>query len=262
MNGLSTINIELTSRCNKDCWMCGRRKMEREWPELLDWGDMPLDMVWDISRQVPSGIVVQFHWNGEPLLYPQLDQALDLFKNNIRCLDTNAKLIYERADEIIGNLETVTVSVIEKDPEAESQFKEVCKFLEKKGNDNPWMVYRLLGDVENPERWEALPGIVARRILHRPEGSFGYEKTPTIPETGICQDLLSHLAIDRYGNVSCCVRFDPHGKGRLGNIQTNFLSDIWNGKKRKNILDNHVRGRRDLVPLCSECDYWGCPTGP
>ena len=27
-NGLSTINIELSSRCDKACWMCGRRKVD------------------------------------------------------------------------------------------------------------------------------------------------------------------------------------------------------------------------------------------
>lgn len=43
LNGLGTINIELTSRCNKNCWMCGRRKVDREYPELaLNYGDMVL----------------------------------------------------------------------------------------------------------------------------------------------------------------------------------------------------------------------------
>ena len=28
------LNIELTSLCNKDCWMCGRRKIDKEYPEL------------------------------------------------------------------------------------------------------------------------------------------------------------------------------------------------------------------------------------
>ena len=28
------LNIELTSRCNKNCWMCGRRKVDRDYPEI------------------------------------------------------------------------------------------------------------------------------------------------------------------------------------------------------------------------------------
>ena len=222
---------------------------------------MDMDLLCDIADQVPSGIVVQYHWNGEPLLFPYLADAFGMFEQNIRCLDTNAKLINERAYEIIGNLETITVSVIEKDPEAESQFEEVCQFLEKKGDEKPFMVYRLLGEVEKPERWEALPGVVARRILHKPEGSFGYEKAVTIPETGICQDLLSHLAIDRFGNVSPCVRFDPHGAVILGNLESESLESIWNGDMRYQMIEDHIAQRRDRWPICSTCHYWGIPKG-
>ena len=64
-NGLSTVNIELTSRCNKSCWMCGRRKIDREYPEIaMDYGDMDFSLVKKIAKQLPEGIVVQFHNNG------------------------------------------------------------------------------------------------------------------------------------------------------------------------------------------------------
>ena len=45
MNGLSTVNIELTTRCSKSCWMCGRRKVE---PAPLD-----MDFCWHINSPVP-----------------------------------------------------------------------------------------------------------------------------------------------------------------------------------------------------------------
>ena len=47
LNGLGTINIELTSRCNKNCWMCGRRKVDREL--ALNYGDMDFDLVKHIA---------------------------------------------------------------------------------------------------------------------------------------------------------------------------------------------------------------------
>ena len=50
LSGLCNVNVELTSRCNKDCWMCGRRKVERGYPELtLKYGDMDFDLVRKIS---------------------------------------------------------------------------------------------------------------------------------------------------------------------------------------------------------------------
>ncbi len=261
MNGLSFLNIELTSRCNKSCWMCGRRKLEREYPELCNWGDMPTEMVNEIATQVPEGIVTQFHNNGEPLLYPNLGVALSRFSKNIRCLDTNGKLLIKKADEIIGNLDTITISVIQDDIEGDEQYEIVKGFIRQKGVRKPNLIFRLLGRIDNSERWEKLPGIIARRILHDPEGSRNYEKNVTIPEIGICLDLLTHLSINRFGEVSVCVRFDPNKYGMVGDLKYHTLEEIWNGDMRKHFIRNHIEGHRDFLQLCSKCDYWGVPRG-
>ena len=142
-NGLYCVHLELTSRCNKDCWMCGRRKIDRDHPEIaMNYADMDFALVKKIAEQLPQGIVVQFHNNGEPLFYPRFGEAIGLFKDQIRCVNTNAKLIIEKADEIIDNLDTITISVIENDPDAEEQYELVRKFLEIKGKRNPRMIYR------------------------------------------------------------------------------------------------------------------------
>jgi len=255
------LHIELSSRCNKSCWMCGRRKIEREYPNLAEWGDMPLQMVSDIAKQVPVGTVVHFHNNGEPTLYPYLGMALNMFHHCIRQFNTNAKRLLEVSDEIVGNLDVLTISVISKDPEGDEQFATVNRFLEKIGTGPPRLVYRLLGDVDNAERWEALPGIVVRRVIHSPDGSRDYKKPVTIPEVGICLELLTHLAIDRFGNISCCVRFDPEGELIIGNVKDMTLKQAWESDKRSEYLAKHILGRRDLCPGCDKCEFWGCPVG-
>ena len=260
-NGLYSLHLELTSRCNKNCWMCGRRKIDREYPEIaLNYGDMNFELVKKIARQLPAGIVVQFHNNGEPLLYPRFGEAVKLFKYQIKCVDTNAKLIVEKADEIIDNLDTLTISVIEKDPERDEQYELVRNFLEIKGERKPLVIFRCLGNVDM-ERWENLEGIIATRILHNPLGSFNYKKKPTVPEIGICVEILNHMAINRFGEASICVRFDPKRLGIIGDAKSTPLVDIWQGPQRKEWVKNHIEGRRDKIPLCSYCDFWGVPTG-
>jgi hypothetical protein len=260
-NGLYCIHLELTSRCNKDCWMCGRRKIDREYPEIaMNYGNMDFELVKKIAAQLPEGIVVQFHNNGEPLLYPRFGEAVRLFKKQIKCVDTNAKLIVEKADEIIGNLDTTTISVIERDPDGDEQYDLVRKFLEIKGKRKPNMIYRCLGDVDT-KRWEKLDGTIATRILHNPLGSFKYQKKPTVPEIGICLEILNHMAINRLGEVSICVRFDPQRLGVIGDAKTTDLAGIWNSSKRKEWIKNHIEGDRSKIPLCSYCDFWGVPTG-
>ena len=253
-------HLELTSRCNKACPMCGRRKMERDHPELCDWGDMPFDLVQTLEKQIPMGAVVQFHNNGEPLLYPDLGQALSLFKGRIRSLNTNGILLYERAADLIGNLETIVVSVIEGDTyeQRAEQLAVVKRFMDAKGAEKPRMIFRLLGDV-SPANYTGL-GLIVTRTLHAPEASRNYRRTPTIPEIGICLDLLTHLAVDRHGNISMCVRLDPKGDLRIGKAPQDTLAACWNSPKRQSYLNRHLTGRRDQCPGCDRCHFWGVPT--
>lgn len=275
LDGLSHVNVELTSRCNKSCWMCGRRKMEREHPDLCDWGDMPIEMVEDIADQLPPGITVQLHNNGEPLLYPHLSYAIGLFNKQITGLDTNGKLLLEQAEDI-SDLNTLTISIIPNDPEnikkgdrnieGGEQIGIVIKYLRKyPSTERPLVILRILGENLYEKQWRAVAlehkCLVVKRILHSPDGSHGYEKSVTIPEMGICLELLHKLSIDRYGNVSPCVRFDPKGDGILGNINDLPLCDIWNGPVRRQRVAEHTKGWRNLSPLCAECDYWGIPRG-
>ena len=239
LHGLSSINLELTSRCNKSCWMCGRRKVEG------DYGDMDFALVEKIADQIPPNVVVQFHNNGEPLLYPRFGEAVRMFDQCIRCVDTNGKLLLEKSQEIIGNLHSITISVIENDPEGDEQYEIVKNFLEiHPWGDNPLVVLRLLGNVDST-RWETLGCLIARRTLHSPMGSFEYKTPRVVPEIGFCLEVLHHLSIDRFGNVSPCVRFDPKGIGIIGNVNDDPLEEIWD---------------RQHTPLCDECDYWGIPS--
>lgn len=260
-NGLTTVNVELTNKCNKNCWMCGRRKIDREYPEIaLHYGEMDFDLVKSIAEQLPDAIMVQLHNNGEPLLYPKFKEAAQLFKRQIRCLDTNGILLVDRADDIIDNLDTLTISTFENDEESADQYKKIEQFLKLKGARKPNVIIRCLGNVD-VERYRKFGCIIATRILHSPMGSFKYTKNPTVPEAGICLDLLNHLAIRTDGRVSLCVRLDPRGLGVIGDCRTTPLVDIWNSDKRKAWLKLHIEGKRKEVPLCSTCEFWGVPTG-
>jgi len=262
LDGLCNINVELTSRCNKSCWMCGRRKVERDYPELtLEYGDMDFELVVKIAEQLPPNVVVQLHNNGEALLYPRFGDAVKLFSEQITNIVTNGKLLVEKADEIIDNLDTLAVSIIESDPEADEQYEIIEKFLRIKGGKNPFIILRLNGDV-NQERYKKFGLPMATRIIHSPLGSFNYKKKdPTIPEIGICLDFLHHLAIDSKGKASICVRFDPKRLGVIGDANEQSLAEIWCSPERMEWLEYHKQGRRDKIPLCSYCHFWGVPTG-
>lgn len=270
LNGLTTINIELTDTCNHKCWCCGRRDREKQHPEIKEtYGYMDFELVKKIASEVPEGIVIQFHNNGDPLLYPSLGYALSLFPNNIKCFNTKAsQLLLDKRYGIIDVLDTLTISHIPNDPDWKNQYILLNEFLEYKKDKKPNIILRLTGEIESGRvlLYEDLADehklIVAKRLLHSPRGSFQYRLgRPTIPEIGICLDFLNHLAINKDGDVSMCVRYDPERLGVLGNIKENTLEEIWTGQKRMDLLELHKRGKRDQIDLCSQCDYWGVPTG-
>lgn len=264
LNGLTTVNIELTNRCNKKCWMCGRRKIEAENPGKMVFDrDMDISLVEKIARQLPHDVIVQFHNNGDPLLYADLPTALDYFRHQVRCFDTNGKLLVKRAEDIIGRADTVTVSAFERDEEWREQFEVLREFLRIKGAASPRVVIRCLGEIEEERLslYRQTGCLMVPRVLHSPDGSFKYAKRPVIPEVGFCIEIVSHMAINTEGDVSFCVRFDPERDGVIGNAAREALADIWNSSKRREYLRAHIEGRRDNLRLCGKCHYWGVPRG-
>ena len=245
--------------------MCGRRKQENDWPEKCDWGDMPFEMVEKLHEQVPVGVFIQWHANGEPLLYPYLYETFRLFDGHLMGLDTNGKLLWEKR-MAVNLLSSVTISVIPDDPEGNEQLKIAERFIQEE--DRPLVMFRLLGEIDAARQylirmWSEKYDKVdyCKRILHKPQGSFGYEKPVTKPEHGICEEMLHKLAIDRYGNVYPCVRFDPEKKNLLGNINEVSLPEIWYIKKREIWKQFHINHQRSMVPLCGSCDFYGVPRG-
>lgn len=260
--GLTNVNIELTNKCNKSCWMCGRRKIEKENSNFEQFYNKEIEfsLLKKIASELPPGIVVQLHNNGESLLYSKFGEAVDLFKKQITNIVTNGKLLIKKHDEIINKLDTMSISVFENDVEAEDQYEIIKEFLKLKKSEKPFTSLRLIGNV-NQKKYEDLGCQIITRTLHSPMGSFSYKRNPTIPEIGICLDFLNHLAINSSGDASICVRFDPNKLGVIGNVLDETISDIWNGEKRMQWKTLHIKGERNKIELCSKCEYWGVPTG-
>jgi radical SAM protein with 4Fe4S-binding SPASM domain len=274
MLGISTINIELTSRCNKRCHMCGRRKLEKINPDYESTlGDMEWNTFAKIVEQIEAGMVVQLHWNGEPTLSDFLfatSYAIKLM-GAFPCMDTNGLLLGEKA-YALKHFYSITVSVIQGDSQENynRQIEQIKIFMRIKRNscyftDSPQKLnIRALGEI--PPSFYQFAGEygidIIPRIFHAPEMSRDYQRQVTMPEIGVCLDLLHHPAIDRHGNLFPCVRFNPEGLNCLGNVNDYRIEDLLSGKIRMEMIRKHFEGRRNEVPLCDTCHYWGLPTAP
>jgi radical SAM protein with 4Fe4S-binding SPASM domain len=218
----------------------------------LPLGDMDRLLYRHIVDQY-RGDIVQFNKDGEVLLYPHLYEAIYLVRDRIVNIVTNGILLWERRKDI-EDVTTITVSVIEDD---ESQFETVKRFVEHYSIP---VFIKFLGDYHNPD-YAKLGLKTMRRTIHAPGGDWNYKKSPNIPELGICLDFLMKPSISWDGKFYICNRYDPEGKGVIGDASKNTIMEIWNNEKRMQWLEYHRYGQREKVPLCATCKFWGIPTG-
>jgi len=251
LNGLNHVFIELTNRCDKNhlCSMCGRQK------GIIEYGDINQATLYKIARQVPSGIIVSFHRNGEPTAYPFLGQAIGLFRNNITSIVTHGLNLVKKADEIIDNCTTVIISRFESDPDRDDQLQILKEFIKIKGSSAPQVIVKYIGEFNE----EHLPGVIyTSRALHSAKDSKDYKvHDPIIPESGVCLDIISTLSIDWNGDTYICNRKNPAGLS--GNIHKTTLSNLWNGLNRQVYIAAHKAGLRQNTESCKTCQYWGIP---
>ena len=262
LSGLAQINVELSSRCNKRnlCAFCGHQNSVIN--TGLTYGDMDFTILSNIRQALDVGVVVQFHRDGDPLVYPRLRDALDLFTGFTTNLVTHGEILADKAESIIGRCTTVTVSCFKGDPDHAIQFEAVTRFLHIKGSRAPMVLIKIVGDY--PDHPYGDLGVqVIHRLIHQPTGNTKYaHRTPTVPEHGICLDALHHPSVDWQGNVYLCNRLDPTGSTKMGDLRTSTLDEIWNGHQRQYWIEAHKAGRRDqAASLCKDCTFWGVPSG-
>ncbi len=250
---INWLNVELTSKCQKSCHFCGRAEARKN--NELELGDMDLELLREIVSQF-KGDIIQFNKDGEPLLYDNLWEVGQICKNYITNIVTNGLLLWGRRGEIIHNFTTVTVSVVENDIE---QLENVEKFIEYKGSNRPQVLIKFLGDYYNPV-YERKGLQTMKRSIHNPKGDTDYiQSKPPIPEIGVCLDFLYKPSIDWKGNFYICNRFDLEGKGIIGDCEKQTLQEIWDSPLRQEWLELHKQGKRNLIPLCKSCQFFGIP---
>lgn len=264
LDGLTQLNIELTSACNKSvhCTFCGHQDPAIH-PKRVD-GTISQALLAQVSGEVPSGVLVQFHRDGDPLAYAgSLATVGTLFNHTIRSLVTHGETLAERADEIIDHFDVVTVSIFRGDPGRDQQLASLAAFMQAKGDRQPRVLLKIVGDMTDDDLrpYLALGIPLLRRLLHLPQSNARYARgLPAMPEHGLCLDLLHHPSVAWDGRVYLCNRLDPDDRGLLGSLTTQSLAAIWNGPIRRAIVQAHLHGQRTSVQACATCQYYGIPT--
>ncbi|NWG00508.1 MAG: radical SAM protein [Thermoanaerobaculaceae bacterium] len=262
------VAVELTNRCNLRCSMCPMNKLGR--PDA--------DMEWWLVEKVAAdfkanGLTVSWlHEMGDPLLYPRLPEAIDLFPN---CsVSTNAMLLDERmGKELLATslrrirlcLDTINPRVypfIRRGGRFEEVVANIRSFLElSKGSAMTVEIQRLI-TLETAQ--ESVRAFEEFFHLDRYPQAKVIEKTceplDTSDETPMHQSFYGcfqgypfrWFIVLADGRVTHCC-YDAHGQQPIGDMKTQTVQEIVDSVRLVDAMAAFKAKDWQTLPRCGVC---------
>jgi radical SAM protein with 4Fe4S-binding SPASM domain len=69
----------------------------------------------------------------------------------------------------------------------------------------------------------------------------------------VCGCMFYQLHIDCDGNVFVCISLGKPASDSIGNVNDNSLPELWNSKKRINLLKINLKNGSDAISFCKDC---------
>lgn len=289
------IFIEPSDMCNFRCKFCptGDINLMKN-TSGRNHGNMNLDLykkiIDDITEFEDDIKMIQLYKDGEPLLNPNFYKMVDYAKKTNRIKNiattTNAYLLNDELtikiieagldrihisieginEEQYYNISNVKINFDKLVSNIEFFYKnrKQCHvYIKIAGNnlseEDKSQFYNIFGNISDSifieniiPIWSAIDvyktDIVNNGVSNMGENITNYKN--------VCPNVFYSFAINSDGSISpCCA--DWSRKFNIGNVNTEKVKDIWNGKKMKELQKLFLRGKRKYHPFCSSC---GLPT--
>lgn len=256
---LTTLNVEVTNRCNLRCSYCPvNRGMERSKV------DLPFDRFVDVlDRAKTVKTLLPFQW-GEPLLHPRIVDMIEVAtRRGIRTyLTTNGTLLDDAMNRALlrSGLARLTISV----DGADAVHEETRGVALAPIRERVLALKRLRDELGSPMRID-VSMVVEERTAAGVDEFFRAWKgvvdraqaIPRLvakPRTSRCREpwrgLLVVLADGR--TTACCV--DSEGRLDLGAVTESDPAALWNGEAMARLRRAHREG--DLPEPCRSCSEY------
>jgi uncharacterized Fe-S cluster-containing radical SAM superfamily protein len=262
------VAVELTSRCNLRCGMCPMGNLERAET------DMPWSLVEKVAedfRRMKIG-VRWLHELGEPLLYPRLAEAIELFpgcsvSTNVMMLDESYghELLATSLGRIRLCVDTVTPEIyptVRRGGDFDTVVTNIRGFLElSKGHDIRVEIQRMIAlqtadeSVKDFERFFELKRYPQVRVIEKTCEGLDTSDATEFHEAfyGCFQGYpFRWFIVLADGSVTHCC-YDSDGKQPIGDMKTQTVSEILGS----NTISRYMQAFRDqdweTLPRCGEC---------
>jgi len=274
------IQIETTAACNANCIMCPHSSIKRSK------GHMPYGLykkIIDECSEHPGHVTEVLPFlNGELFLTPKWEDYLSYAREKLRkarlSVFTNGSLLNEanvaKLLEILPD--HVNISFDGTDKATYEGIRRNLSFEEVEGNIRAFISKRNSMGLKKPavtisivemertaagipafvQRWKGLADLVSVEPYNTWAGYVGdmsggsRAASPRVP----CPRLWYNLTILNSGKAALCC-LDHEGKVELGDLNSQSVSEVWNGKALADVRRAHEEGAYGGLPLCGNCDY-------
>jgi len=256
---MEELQLELTTACNSNCIMCPRAKLKREN------GTMNLEKAENIIKEaVKMGAkTVKLEWFGETLLVPYWNKVAKLARHKGMkvILITNGSLLNTKNRKyVLKYVDKIFISI-------DSHIKEDYEKIRKGLNYNA-VISNLRALFSERGELVGKPEIIVSVVSQRVNMAYlddiraffsqisdfvcinkdNINIQPKRKMKVICKhNVDSRLVVGWNGKCYLCCH-DWLGEYEIGNLNEDSMKRIWNGKKRKRLLNN-----LDNLEICQRC---------
>jgi len=270
------LSIEITSQCTSRCIMCPHDVLDRKNKH------MPLnDILSIIDSAYDIGIrEIHPHLFGEPTMHPRYAELLYTVRDkypDIKIVaytngyglhnDKINEVILNTVDRIVISIDGATDNTMKKiRPGLDSiKIREGVRKLHENRNKNnknkPTVTIRMTKMPENihevniyKDKWKLYCDNIMMTYL---QNFHGFKELPSPIRNNLpCDRIFYAVVVTVNKNVVLCCD-DYKEEVILGNLDNNFLKNIWYGEKAEQIRKLHIDKNISLIPMCSKCTYLG-----
>jgi len=268
--------VELTSKCNLDCTMCGKDNSIRT-KEHMDF-ELFRKIIDDANKSNINAFQLSYY--GESTLYPKLIEAITYIKENIPnsfiSMNTNGLTLTPKfiKNLLDTNIDSIVISI-------EGNNKEEYEAIRVGGS---WNLLRKniknLKEMIDANNYLTKIGIMGLNVDDIYIDQDLYIKTwgeysdtlfsrntkelnakikePVFHKLLPCRSIFGQMVIMTSGDVTRC-DYDWEGVVSYGNVKDSTILELWNSPSLRKIRLKHLLGQKRNIDFCDTCTYRADP---
>lgn len=287
-----SVQIDICSACNLKCKFCFHSDLQAIREANVKFGYMSMELFKKIIDDMKNSWgknkikKLRLFKVGEPLLNPHVCEMVRYAKEAdiAECIEitTNGVLLEKKMNTglIEAGLDILNVSI---NGINEAQYNDVCQadinfqqyrenikdFYEKKQQCQLFLKYGDIGYTkEEKECFYKLFGDICDEIFVETISSSLWQDTNVsnqIPDLGVgtygqplvtkkvCPFIFTTMVVNDLGIVHLCCA-DWKSEYVLGDLNTQSISEIWNGNRHLLFQEKHLLFQKDSIKICRNCE--------